>query len=85
MELCGFPHKGVGDACYFPAAYIQKYLEDFTDHFNLRQHIKVNYGIFQKISVNCSVGFRFLYLLVFKINIDFLVSSSCKESKSYQQ
>lgn len=41
MELSGFPHKGVGDACYFPAAYIQKYLNDFTDHFNLRQYIKV--------------------------------------------
>lgn len=41
MELSGFPHKDVGDACYFPAAYIQKYLNDFTDHFNLRQYIKV--------------------------------------------
>lgn len=41
MELCGFPHKDVGDACYFPAAYIQKYLNDFTDHFNLRPCIKV--------------------------------------------
>lgn len=41
MELSGFPHKGVGDACYFPAAYVQKYLNDFTDHFNLRQYIKV--------------------------------------------
>lgn len=42
MELSGFPHTGVGDACYFPAAYIQKYLNDFTDHFNLRSHIKVS-------------------------------------------
>lgn len=42
MELSGFPHKGVGDACYFPAAYIQKYLNDFTDNFNLRQYIKVD-------------------------------------------
>lgn len=42
MELCGFPHKGVGDACYFPAEYIQKYLENFTDHFNLRKYIKVD-------------------------------------------
>lgn len=41
MELSGFPHKGVGDACYFPGSYILKYLNDFTDHFNLRQHIKV--------------------------------------------
>lgn len=42
MELCGFPHKGVGDACYFPAAYIQKYLNDFTDNYNLRQYVKVS-------------------------------------------
>lgn len=41
MELSGFPHTGVGDACYFPASYIQKYLNDFTDHFNLRPYIKV--------------------------------------------
>jgi len=41
MGLCGFPHNGVGDVSYFPAAYIQKYLNDFTDHFNLRQYIKV--------------------------------------------
>ncbi|KAL5235469.1 hypothetical protein ACI65C_002879 [Semiaphis heraclei] len=45
MELSGFPHTGVGDACYFPAAYIQKYLNDFTDHFNLRSHIKFHHHV----------------------------------------
>jgi len=50
MELSGFPHTGVGDACYFPAAYIQKYLNDFTDHFNLRPHIKASQIILSEIN-----------------------------------
>ncbi|VVC38039.1 Hypothetical protein CINCED_3A002615 [Cinara cedri] len=49
MELSGFPHKDVGDACYFPAAYIRKYLNDFTDHFNLRQCIKFCHHV-EKVS-----------------------------------
>jgi hypothetical protein len=52
MELSGFPHKGVGDACYFPAAYIQKYLNDFTDHFNLRPYIKVSQTLHSAIKNN---------------------------------
>jgi len=52
MELSGFPHKGVGDACYFPASYIQKYLNDFTDHFNLRPYIKVSQIILSEIRNN---------------------------------
>lgn len=55
MELSGFPHKGVGDACYFPAAYILKYLNDFTDHFNLRQYIKVCRIIELQIEKNSNV------------------------------
>lgn len=52
MELSGFPHTGVGDACYFPAAYIQKYLNDFTDHFNLRPYIKASQIILSEIKKN---------------------------------
>lgn len=52
MELSGFPHKDVGDACYFPASYILKYLNDFTDNFNLRQYIKVSQNTQLQINKN---------------------------------
>ncbi|KAF0755600.1 senecionine N-oxygenase-like isoform X1 [Aphis craccivora] len=54
MELSGFPHTGVGDACYFPASYIQKYLNDFTDHFNLRPYIKFNHHVEKVRPINDS-------------------------------
>lgn len=41
MELCGFEHKNVGNQCYFPAKYMENYLNDFADHFGLRKFIKV--------------------------------------------
>lgn len=73
MELSGFPHKGVGDACYFPAAYIQKYLNDFTDHFNLRQYIKVGQAIPIYINNNY-ICYLFLckYIYIYK-NMNFVI------------
>jgi len=79
MELSGFPHTGVGDTCYFPAAYIQKYLNDFTDHFNLRPHIKASQIILSEIKK------YYIYSTLILLGLFLcIVSSSCRKSKTYQ-
>ncbi|XP_050429738.1 senecionine N-oxygenase-like isoform X2 [Adelges cooleyi] len=45
MELSGFEHKNVGDQCYFPAKYMENYVNDVADHFNLRQYIKLHHHV----------------------------------------
>ncbi|XP_050521460.1 uncharacterized protein LOC126894462 [Daktulosphaira vitifoliae] len=49
MELCDFEHKNVGNQCYFPSKYMENYINDFADHFDLRKYIKLHHHV-EKIS-----------------------------------